>query len=167
MGAGFTDHDTVFAHFSGLLETSGIRPALAYLLHLTDYRFVGIFRFSNGMANAAVHYDRENPDTTGIEAVPENTTYCCYIKDSRGAFVTANAVLDDRLQNHPAQNAVPAYCGVPVLDSAGTLLGTLCFYDVVARDPSEIDLAFLIRVASALAYGNHVPPYPEPGPTAG
>lgn len=152
--------DAIFARFSDVLATAGVRAALAYLLHLTDYRFIGIFRFSHGMATAAVHYDRENPATTGIDEVPENTTYCCYVRDSRGAFMTADATGDARLAGHPSRQAVPAYCGVPVLDSAGTLLGSLCFYDLVPRDPGQVDLPLLIRVSSALAYGGHVPPYP-------
>lgn len=160
MSTEMVSSDAIFDRFSDVLGTSGVRAALAFLLHRTDYRFVGIFRFSDGMATAAVHYDRENPAATRIDEVPENTTYCCYVRDSRGAFVTANALLDTRLDGHTSQKAVPAYCGVPVLDSAGTLLGTLCFYDVVPRAPEQVDLPLLIRVASTLAYGNHVPPYP-------
>jgi GAF domain-containing protein len=61
---------------------------------------------------------------------------------------------------------VRAYCGVPVMDAEGALLGTLCLYDVVPRDPAQIDLPLMIEAASALAYGDHVPPYPEDAPAA-
>ena len=153
--------DLAFARFESIFERSGLRDSLAHLLALTDYRFIGIFRFEGGQANAAVHYDRENPAQLSTQEVPETATYCCYVRDSRGAFMTANALLDERLNDHPARNAVPAYCGVPVMEPDGTLLGTLCHYDFVPRDPAQVDLELMVQVASAIAQRNAVPPYPR------
>jgi GAF domain-containing protein len=82
------------------------------------------------------------------------------VRDSRGVFVTANALLDPRLAGHPARNDVVSYYGVPVMDAEGQLFGTLCHYDVMPRDPSRLDLSLLLEVASALARDGHVPPYP-------
>jgi GAF domain-containing protein len=149
-----------FERFSRVLGKAGVRAALADLLSLTDYRFIGIFRFRDGKATAAVHVDRAHPDVLRCAEVPESATYCCYVKDARGAFVKSNALQDPRLTEHPARDAVPAYCGVPVMDPEGVLLGTLCLYDVVPREPEHVDLALLMEVASALAYGGHVPSYP-------
>ena len=149
-----------FDQFANILADSGAREALAYVLCLSDYRFIDIFRFQNGKANAAIHYDRENPETLFATEVPETATYCCYVRDSNGVFTTANSLTDPRLTDHPARKTVLAYCGVPVMDSNGLLLGTLCHYDVVPRDPAQLDLALLIQVASALELGDHVPPYP-------
>ncbi len=106
-------------------------------------------------------FDRENPEVQHLDEVPADATYCCYVRDSGGAFTTANALLDERLKGHAAQATVLSYCGVPVMDSAGTLIGTLCHYDLVPRDPAQIDMALMLRVASELAYGQHVPPYPR------
>jgi len=150
-----------FETFSRTLATSGLRPALAYLLSLTDYRYIAIFRFENGQANAAVYVDRENPEVMGIAEVPEQATYCCFVRDSGGAFTTADSMQDARLVQHMARPSVRAYCGVPVMDAEGVLMGTLCHYDVVPRDPKQIDLELVMQVASALAYGGHVPPYPR------
>ena len=149
-----------FEQFQAVLATSGVRDALAYLAGLTDYRFIGIWRFQDGKADAAVHFDKENPDTLRAQAVAETATYCCYVRDSKGVFKTAHALLDPRTEGHPAREAVPTYCGVPVMDSGGMLLGTLCHYDVVPRDPEQINLELMFAVASALAQGGHVPPYP-------
>jgi hypothetical protein len=121
------------AKFNDLLLASGTRDALAYLVTLTDYRFIAIFRFQDGMANAAVYYDRENPGVLNTQEVPETSTYCCYVRDSNG---------------------------VPVLDGEGAILGTLCHYDVVPRDPEQIDLSLMLSVAAALSKGNNVPPFP-------
>lgn len=137
-----------------------MREALAYLLDLTDYRFIGIFRFQDGQADAAAHVDRENPSVMRAQEVPDTATYCCYVRDSRGVFMTANAMLDARTEGDPVRAVVPAYCGVPVMDSEGKILGTLCHYDLVPRDPEQIDLSLVIAAASTLALGGHVPPYP-------
>ena len=150
-----------FDTFSRTLEASGVRAALAYLLGLTDYRFISIFRFENGKANAAVYYDRENPQVLGADEVPDTATYCCYVRDSGGAFMTAKAMEDPRLEHHPARALVSAYCGVPVMDPEGLLIGTLCHYDLVPRDLNQVDMELMVQVASTLAYGGHVPPYPR------
>jgi GAF domain-containing protein len=150
-----------FDDFSSILAHSGPREALSHLLHLTDYRFIGIWRFHNGRANAALHIDRMNPAVLEAEEVHENATYCCYVRDSKGVFMTAHAALDARTAGHPARESVPAYCGVPLLDADGNILGTLCHYDVVPRDPQQIDLELMIQVAGALVQGGHVPPYPQ------
>ncbi len=151
-----------FNAFREKLETEGVRESLALLLGLTDYRFIGIWRFNEGRANAAVHFDRENPAVMHTEEVPASATYCCYVRDSKGAFVTAHAMLDPRTEGHPARDVVATYCGVPLMDPEGNILGTLCYYDFVPRDPEQIDLELMIEVASALTHGNHVPAYPQP-----
>lgn len=161
--AGFDNNmptDRAFAQFTRVLNTAGAREALAYIVGLSDYRFIGIFRFQNGKADAAIHYDRQDPACLRATEVPDTATYCCYVRNSRGIFVTADAQNDDRLRDHPARDVVLAYCGVPILDPEGALLGTLCHYDLVPRDPDQLDLELLVQVASALQQGDHVPPYP-------
>lgn len=152
--------EAYFLRFSEILNATGARDALAYLVGLSDYRFIGIFRFQDGKANAAIHVDRENPTVLTATEVPDTATYCCYVRDGHGMFSTSNALADARLDQHPAREAVLAYCGVPVMDPSGHLLGTLCHYDVVPRDPSQLDMELLLQVAVALEQGAHVPPYP-------
>ena len=134
---------------------------MAFLLGLTNFRYIGLWRFQDGRTNAAVHYDRENPDQLTAQEVPDTATYCCYVRDSKGVFMTAHALLDPRTEGHPAREAVPAYCGVPVMDPEGQIIATLCHYDLVPRDPNEVNLELMLQVASTLAHGNHVPPYPQ------
>jgi GAF domain-containing protein len=149
-----------FQRFQKTLDTHGVRAALAYIASLSDYRFISVFQFRDDKATAALHIDRENPEQLRSAEVPDTATYCCYVRDSRGVFTTANAMLDSRLARHPKRADVLAYCGVPVMDAEGQLLGTLCHYDVVPRDPEQLDMALLIEVASTLARDGHVPPYP-------
>lgn len=46
------------------------------------------------------------------------------------------------------------------MDSEGTILGTLCHYDLVPRDPEHINLELMLMVASYLANNALVPRYP-------
>jgi GAF domain-containing protein len=77
------------------------------------------------------------------------------------SFTTVDAMQDPRLADHVARAAVRPYCGVPVMDAEGELLGTLCHYDVVPRNANELDMPLLLQAASTLTRGHHVPPYPH------
>jgi len=127
-----------FAQFSETLQAQGIREALAYLLSLTEYRFIGVFGFGSGMTYAIAHYDRENPDALDGDSAPDVSGYGDYVRDCKRSFVTADATMDERLRKHPARNSVPAYCGVPVMDPDGAVLGSLCHYDIVPREKQII-----------------------------
>ena len=75
------------------------------------------------------------------------------------ASPTANAMLEARPKDHPQREIIPANCGIPILDAEDVILGTLYHYDVVPRDPEQIDLPLMLSVASALARGSHVRPH--------
>ncbi|MES2185714.1 MAG: GAF domain-containing protein [Pseudomonadota bacterium] len=149
-----------FAQFAVKHLDGGVRAALAYLLAQTDFRFIGIWRFQDGKASAAVHYDRENPAVASADEVPETATYCCYVRENVAPFKTSHAAADARLAAHPAREQVQTYCGVPVVDMAGTLLGTLCCYDLEPRNAEQVNTTLMMMAASYLALGGHVPPYP-------
>lgn len=148
-----------FEQFSRTLEADGLREALRFLLEQTDYRFIGIFRFKEGLARAVVHYDRLHPEQLTSAEVPDTATYCCYVRDSAGRFTTVDALVDARTEGHPARETVRAYCGIPVITPEGELLGTLCHYDEVPRDPAQIDLELMLQVCALLARSGRVPAY--------
>lgn len=140
-----------FAQFSETLQVQGLREALAYLLRLTDYRFIGIFRFEHGVIDPVAHYDRDHPAALEGRRTADPESYCARVRDGRQSFVTADAIADPRLRGHAAHESVVAYCGVPVSDAAGAVVGTLCHYDLVPREPAQIDLALMQDVAATLA----------------
>ena len=107
-------------------------------------------------------FDRENPLVETTDDVPDTATYCCYVREQGAPFKTRNALLDERLTAHAARETVLTYCGVPIMDSEGTILGTLCHYDLVPRDPEQIDLELMLMVASYLANNGLVPSDPLP-----
>ncbi len=155
-----------FNVFAKLLQTDGIRAALYSVLRRSDYRYLSIFRFKDGLATSCVHIDREDLLATQAAEVPDTATYCRYVRASDAPFVTVNASIDARTFDHPARDVVLSYCGIPVLESDGTFIGTLCHYDLVPRDPEQLDLELLLQVSSALAQSGAVPPYPDLGKPA-
>lgn len=155
------DTDEAFATFMRLLREAGLRPALAYLLELTDYRYIAIFRFRDDLITAIEFYDREDPAAASTGIVPVSSTYCCFVRDSKGMFTTANSLLDARVAGHVKRETVQAYCGIPILTPDGEILGTLCHFDDVPRDPEQIDLELVLQVASALEQTGSVPAFPD------
>ncbi|RZA04496.1 MAG: GAF domain-containing protein [Proteobacteria bacterium] len=149
-----------FQSFRRAFDTRGLRAALGELLALSDYRFIGLWRFQDGLAAAAVHVDRDDPLNARAAEVPETATYCTFVRDSGSPFSTADATADPRLQKHPARDVVRTYCGVPLMDSEGEVLGTLCHYDLVPRDPEQINVELMLMVSSFLSLNRHIPPYP-------
>lgn len=150
-----------FMQFRESFETKGLRAAMTTLLALSDYRFIGIWRFRDGRSAAAVHYDSANPTQERADEVPESATYCTMVRDARRPFSTPDSTQDPRLADHPARDVVKTYCGVPLMNSEGQVLGTLCHYDLVPRDPEQINVELMLMVASFIALNNHLPPYPE------
>lgn len=155
-----------FNVFASLLQTDGIRAALYSVLRRSDYRFIGIFRFKDGKATSAVHVDRENLGVTQAGEVDDTATYCSYARASGLPFVTEDARADGRTVGHVARDAVLSYCGIPIFKPGGEFIGTLCHYDVVPRDPDQLDLELLIQVSSALEQCGLIPEYPDPEPAA-
>ena len=153
--------ETAFREFSDTLRQEGLRPALAYLLSLTDFRYIAIFRSNGDRANAAMYYDREHPQVLAIDEVLAAASYCQIAVETRAPFSTGDASQDPRLVSHPTRQTVQSYCGFPVITPEGEILGTLCHYDVVPRDAGQINVELMVAVVSAIEQRGLVPPYPH------
>lgn len=158
-GAEIISTELAFTRFNALLSEGDLRQALVYLVGLSEYRYISIFRFQRGKATSVVHFDKEDPTIEQAGEVPDTATYCCFVRDKNKAFVTLDAATDAQTEDHVARHVIAAYCGVPILTAEGELLGTLCHYDTVPRDPAQLDLELLLQVASALAWSGKVPLY--------
>jgi GAF domain-containing protein len=150
-----------FTRFSAILSTDGLRSALADVLVDTDYRYIALFRLNGDLASSAVFYDRFQPDVLLAPEVPATASYCAFTRDTKQPFVTANSLVDSRLDDHVSRESVRGYFGIPILTPEGEFLGTLCHYDVVPRDPTQVDMALMCEIASAVEQGGHVPPPPN------
>jgi GAF domain-containing protein len=140
-----------FHEFERVLASAGLRPALVWLAARSEYRFVGIYRFDGEMLVSVSHFDKQHPDVERVDTVPINASYCCFVRDSQGRFMTADSLDDPAVAGHPKRDELRAYCGMPIFDPEGVLLGTLCHYDAVPRDSGQLDLELLVLVAGALS----------------
>ena len=152
--------EVAFKVFANLLASDGVRAAMYSLLRRTDYRFIAIFRFRGGKAASVVYVDREKLNDLTAGEVSDTATYCSFVRDANGAFVTADAMKDLRVTEHVARDVVRAYCGMPLAAADGEFIGTLCHYDLVPRDPEQLDPALLVRAARALVASGSIPAYP-------
>ncbi len=137
--------------FDALAETRDLRAALESVLRRTSYRYLTVFRLNGSINTTVVHIDRDDPRATTMAPAPEASTYCSFVRDEDGPYVIADSSLDARTAGHEKRAVLRAYCGVPIRNEAGALLGTLCHYDPGAIDPRELDPALLTHVAEVLA----------------
>lgn len=154
--------DAAFESFEDALKRGGARSALQALAEQSSYRFVSIFRSNDGMATSVVHIDRDDPTSIQAAEVPESATYCSFVRSSRAPFRTEDTLLDGRLNDHAAREVVRSYYGVPIITPEGDIIGTLCHYDLVPRDPDQgLNLELVLQAASALATSGQIPEYPK------
>lgn len=145
-----TPTDGAFRVFKGLLDADGLRYALYSLLRLTDYRYLSVFRFEAGSIRSLAHVDREDLSVLETGAAPESASYCCYVRTEDGPFVVVDAAVDPRVDGHAKQQDLRAYCGLPIIGADGQLLGTLCHYDAVPRDPAQLNAELLTLVVGEI-----------------
>lgn len=86
-----------------------------------------------------------------IAGTPLSHSFCRIVVDDASPLVVANAHLDPRVADNPAivDLGVVAYCGVPIVDHEGHILGSLCAID---REPHEWE-SEQIEILEVLARG--------------
>lgn len=88
----------------------------------------------------------------GLEAqeTPREWAFCSHAVLAEGAFVVEDAAADPRFRDNPLVQGAPwirFYAGVPVRDSAGNALGTLCVIDREPRKLRNTELQALLDLA--------------------
>lgn len=110
--------------------TDRLRSLLRDANRRTDFRFTSLFRFDGEALTSVWSYDRDNPTgdqfPTGVDV---EGSYCVFVRANGGPFVVEDALDDPRVAAHPKKDQLRAYCGVPVRDGAGRVIGSLCHFD--------------------------------------
>ncbi|QEL20522.1 GAF domain-containing protein [Limnoglobus roseus] len=148
--------DAPAARLEVVLRTGGVRAALVHLNGLSGHRFTALYRFAGSHARNLYFYDRENPGVDRGDDYPVEVTYCVYVRESGRPFLIEDAPADERVMGHGSQHAVRAYCGVPLYDRNGTVVGTLCHFDTqpVAVPPGTAEvMGHLSRLLQTTATG--------------
>ncbi|WP_168218810.1 GAF domain-containing protein [Limnoglobus roseus] len=141
------------------LTRDGIRAALTVLNRTSGHRFTAMYRFGPSRTHNLFFYDRENPDVCEGKDHPIEATYCVYVKEEGGPFLLADATVDERVMLHEAQFKIQAYCGVPLVNTNGTIFGTLCHYDTepVGVTPAAVELMIYFS-ALLVRHGHNLSP---------
>ncbi|RCJ26003.1 hypothetical protein A6770_26925 [Nostoc minutum NIES-26] len=139
-----------------ILVRQDIRAAVIFLNGLTEHRFTSLYQFDEETLHNICFFDRENPTQELTPDIPVMASYCVFVRNSCGTFTTPNSLLDDRVRDHPKQQAVQSYCGVPLLDEDSKMFGTICHFDFRPIAISNANVALMEAVAPLIrqiAYG--------------
>jgi hypothetical protein len=136
--------------FDTLCGERGMLSALRLVNADVDHRYTGVYRWTpSEMVNIELLDKVAEARPDSLANVPIASSFCQYVLRD-GSFLTANSGLDGRLDGHPYQGVMLAYCGVPIFDTTGDPVGTICHFDVVARDTADVHVARLHAAAAVL-----------------
>jgi len=90
------------------------------------------------------HGDHSQPD------VPLSPTYCAIVERGGCSLEVADGRTDERFPWMTGSAAV-SYCGVPVRDDAGRVIGTVCHFDIKPCQTSKSELPLLEAAAALFA----------------
>ncbi len=114
--------------FAPALQQNDLYDLLNYLNRRTAHRFTGVYRFEPGWVISVALFDRESPGMRLGADVRMKESYC-WLTGLGGTYEIEDACSDERLDGHPARDAVRSYAGVLLRDRQALPWGTLCHFD--------------------------------------
>lgn len=135
--------------YAQVLQAHG--PAgLDFLNARVEHRFTCVFRLDAGtLYNVYLHDKLGTIVPEYLRAVPLGESFCQFVL-REGMFCAAHTAQDARLDGHKYQGVMGAYYGVPLLDNAGDLYGTLCHLDPQGLELPQTEFALLQKAAQVL-----------------
>jgi hypothetical protein len=144
----------ITAKFEMTLKADGLRAAMRWLNDRVPYRFTAIFAFNGDLLHNICLIDKENQSIIHCSDQPITESYCMYIHRSGERFSVEEALRDQHVVGHPKRQNIQCYYGIPLFDSKGKMLGTVCHFDGMPVRVTEAvalaldDLAPLIAKAA-------------------
>ena len=111
------------------LRAGGIEAGVRLLNARVPHRYTGVYQLTGNVLKCKALYDKQHeviPEL--LAAAPLEDSFCQFVFRDQG-FQTGDARGDTRLTGHRYQQVVLSYHGVPLLDAAGALYGSLCHFD--------------------------------------
>jgi GAF domain-containing protein len=135
----------------GILLSGGLSGALAAINATVPHRYTGIFVKEGALLRNVALHDKQTPHAELWEPFPVGNSFCSIVIGSGDPLRVREARSDVRndVSQHPAGAIVQAYCGVPFIDDAGNVLGTLCHFDEAKSDWS-VDLVAMLQIPRVL-----------------
>jgi GAF domain-containing protein len=136
--------------YVALCEAHGLVAALLALNRRVPHRYTAAYRLDGQRLRNVELIDKAGEVRPEFLAeVPLAESFCQFVL-RQGKFVTSDSSLDSRLDGHPYKGVMMAYHGVPIMDSEGGLLGTLCHFDVESRPLADEELELMQAVGRRL-----------------
>ena len=136
--------------FEDLFSRQGTNAALKFLNQRVPHRFSAIYRLDKNDLEIVELIDKlDDAATAPLSRVPFSQSFCeIAVRDA--GVKTSNSALDKKLDGLPNQGVLLSYVGLPLMQQAGNLYGTLCHYDTIEQDISDAEFAFLQQAAALM-----------------
>lgn len=136
--------------FEEILRRQGTYAALKFLNQRVSHRFSAIYRLDKNDLEIVELIDKlDDAATAPSSRVPFLQSFCeIAIRDN--GVKTSNSALDKKLDGLPNQGVLLSYVGLPLMQQAGNLYGTLCHYDTTEQVISDDEFAFLQQATALL-----------------
>ena len=137
--------------FSRLLKHQGVQAGLASLNARVPHRFTAINEFCGNVIHCLYLCDKQGVVTpVQVQPVAMDHSFCQFVARD-GYFTSSDTAGDARLSDHPYKGTYNAYVGVPILDNAGELWGTLCHLDPEVLSITDEEFDFFQRASRELS----------------
>lgn len=157
MGDPLRDVDRLLAlRASGLgrgTHQAAFEPLLALATRLLGAPVGLVSLVDDGAQHFSAELGLREPGGEPVGGTPLSHSFCQHVVIDDEPLVVADARVDDRLAGHPAITdlGVIAYCGVPIRDGEGHVLGSFCAIDTEEHAWSSDDVEVLRTLAEAVA----------------
>lgn len=145
-----TGYDISLGAFRTLLSQPDTRPILAFLNGMSSHRFTAVFQFDGKTLRNVGIFDRESETVERLPPIEVGSSYCVFVRDGQKPFVVDDSAQDARVMGHSKQFEVQSYCGVPLRNEAGALVGTVCHFDPSPQEPDGRALESLEQASELL-----------------
>ena len=136
--------------FEEILRRQGTYEALKFLNQRVSHRFSAIYRLDKNDLEIVELIDKlDDAATAPSSRVPFLQSFC-EVAIREASFKTSNSALDKKLDGLPNQGVLLSYVGLPLMQDAGNLYGTLCHYDTTEQVISDDEFAFLQQATALL-----------------
>lgn len=140
------------AQLRKILTRKGL-PGLVEALNAdVPYRFTGIFVRDGMLLRNLALFDKTTAAPPLWQPFPLSDSFCSLVLDAGVPLIVERAGQDDRPEvcKHRAAAIVQSYCGIPVFDADGDVIGSLCHFDYVPI-ANQVDLEQLLQATPLMA----------------
>lgn len=124
--------------------------ALRLLNERTSFRYTAVYSCDGEVLRNICFYDRWDPAQSVQPDAPLNATYCGIV-ETAGAELTVVDVREDERFPWMKDSRFASYCGAPIRDATGRVIGTVCHFDLHACQAPSTALPLLNMAATLFA----------------